>query len=83
MQKKNRKTSSFMLVLLTFIGVTILLYGIGSLFSIEWLILKSSFYVGEEGFSFHFGSLIPIVMGLVAAGFIEWCKKKGATTKAT
>ncbi|UTR06961.1 hypothetical protein MM326_02710 [Alkalihalobacillus sp. LMS6] len=53
MQKKNRKTSSFMLVLLTFIGVTILLYGMGALFSIEWLMLESSFHAGNEGFSFH------------------------------
>lgn len=72
-----------MLVLLTFIGVTILLHGIGSLFSIEWLMLESSFHAGDEGFSFHFGSLIPIVMGLVAAGFAEWRREKGATTKAT
>ncbi|MFB4212610.1 hypothetical protein ACE1TH_11935 [Shouchella sp. JSM 1781072] len=83
MQKKNRKKSSFMLVLLTFIGVTILLYGMGALFSIEWLMLESSFHAGNEGFSFHFGSLIPIVMGLVGAGLVEWRRKKGATTEAS
>ncbi|WP_099302837.1 hypothetical protein [Bacillus sp. Marseille-P3800] len=70
MEKEKKKTTGFARVFLTFVAVTIVLYGIGSLFSLEWLMLESSFHVGDEGFSFHFGSLIPIAMGLVTVIFI-------------
>ncbi|GAF11046.1 hypothetical protein JCM19046_4239 [Bacillus sp. JCM 19046] len=64
---KKRSMQGLAIVLAVFLGLTVLLYGIGAFLSIEWLMLKINLTASNSGFDLTLGSLIPPIIGLIAA----------------
>lgn len=80
MAKRKRSSRNWVLILSIFLVITVLLYGLGSLFSIEWMMLEFVFEVEESGFEFYLGSLVPPIIGLFVAFLAEDLYRKRMTS---
>ncbi len=67
MAGKKYSMKGLAIVLALFLGITILLYGLGALFKIDWLMLEINLTASNSGFDFTLSSLIPPIIGLIAA----------------
>lgn len=65
------KFKKFLVGFSTFLIATALLYAIGHLFKIEWLMLHHKYVVSENGFSIETGSLIPFIIGIFLSYIAE------------
>jgi hypothetical protein len=61
----------FFVVLSAFAFTTILLYTIGYTFNITWLMLHYEYVNESNGFQIEMGSLIPLIIGLIASYISE------------
>ncbi|TVP88465.1 MAG: hypothetical protein EA344_00560 [Alkalicoccus sp.] len=72
MGDKKRSAASFLVTIGTFIGVSLLFYGIGHLFGISFLMFNVD-YVSSPGlFRLDAGSFVPMLLGLGAAFLAEY-----------
>jgi hypothetical protein len=71
MGRKKRSGASFLVTIGTFIGVSLLFYGIGHLFGISFLMFNVEYISSPDLFRLDAGSFVPMLLGLGAAFFAE------------
>ncbi|PTL38235.1 hypothetical protein [Alkalicoccus saliphilus] len=72
MARKKRSGASFLLTIGTFIGVSLLFYGIGHLFGISFLMFNVESVSSPDLFRLEAGSFVPMLLGLGAAFIAEY-----------
>lgn len=61
----------FLVAFLTLMGTTVGLYLLGHALSIPWLMFSHEFANDAGGFHYSVGSLVPLIVGVIASGVAE------------
>lgn len=65
------KLNSFIVTFGSFVLTTGMLYLVGHMFTIPWLMFHHEYTVNENGFFISAGSLVPLIIGLIVCFFAE------------
>ncbi len=65
------KLKSFIVTFLSLVLTTVVLFLIGHLFSIPWLMFHHEYIDNANGFIISTGSFVPLIIGLVVSFFAE------------
>jgi hypothetical protein len=65
------KFKSFMVAFTTFVLTTGILYLVGHIFTIPFLMFHHEYADNVNGFYFEIGSLVPLIIGLIISVFAE------------
>ncbi|WP_155590770.1 hypothetical protein [Lysinibacillus cavernae] len=65
------KSAEGLKCLALFLFTTIFLYGVGETYDVSWLQFQFTGRYDDVGFSFHFTSLIPVLIGIFIVGLYE------------